>query len=374
MDYYFFIITIIDVFVLAIMCILTKCNETLNKKRRIWFIRSFVLIIAISILEVITIVVDKKPVSFRWVNLLANYLGFGLTPAVPIFLASALEKNKGTRYALFAEAAYLLLLAITYPCKMIFYIDQNNQYQRESFFGIYIAVYFASIFYLLVIAIRVASTYQSKSKNSVYPIVVFLLAGTMVQVIFPQLHVTWLCVSLLTILFFTYCNGMWQQLDGLTGLLNQNSYLNKTDALSQNGTLVVFDIDDFKQINDRYGHLIGDQCLKEIADCIKKAYAKDGFCYRIGGDEFCVLLNENADAETCHQNLIKEWDLKRKTRTFFPYLSVGSAPFAVGDDILTVKETADQNMYQFKRVQKVGSAKSAQEHHDANLAFFSHKD
>lgn len=86
------------------------------------------------------------------------------------------------------------------------------------------------------------------------------------------------------------------------------------------------------------------------------------------------MLNENADAEACHQNLIKEWDLKRKTRTFFPYLSVGSAPFAVGDDILTVKETADQNMYQFKRVQKVVSAKSAQEHHDANLAVFSHKD
>ncbi|MGN0626187.1 MAG: GGDEF domain-containing protein, partial [Oscillospiraceae bacterium] len=83
--------------------------------------------------------------------------------------------------------------------------------------------------------------------------------------------------------------------------------------------------------------MIGDQCLKEIADCIKKAYSKDGFCYRIGGDEFCVLLNENADAEACYQNLIKEWNLKRKTRTFFPYLSVGSAPFAVGDDILTVK-------------------------------------
>ena len=104
-----------------------------------------------------------------------------------------------------------------------------------------------------------------------------------------------MCVSLLAILFFTYCNGMWKQLDGLTGLLNQNSYLNKTDALSQNGTLIVVDIDDFKKINDNYGHLIGDQCLKEIAASIKKAYSKDGFCYRIDGDEFCVLLKENAE-------------------------------------------------------------------------------
>ena len=43
---------------------------------------------------------------------------------------------------------------------------------------------------------------------------------------------------------------MWQQLDELTGLLNQKSYLNQTASLSQDGTLVVFDIDDFKHIND----------------------------------------------------------------------------------------------------------------------------
>lgn len=355
MDYYFLMITIIDVFVLGIMCILTKHNETLNKQKRRWFIRSFVLIIAISILEVVTGVVDKGPASFRWVNILANYLGFGLTPAVPVFLASALEKNRSTRYALVIEAIYLLLLAITYPCKIIFYIDQNNQYMREDFFGIYITAYFASILYLLATTIRVAKIYQNKSKNCVYPIAAFLLAGSMVQVAFPQIHVTWLCVTLLAILFFTYCNGMWQQLDELTGLLNQNSYLNKTDALSQNGTLIVFDVDDFKQINDNYGHLVGDQCLKEIAGCLKKAYSKHGFCYRIGGDEFCVLLNKNANEEACYRNLIKELNIRRKARRILPYVSIGSAPFAAGDNIQTVKEIADQNMYQFKRKQKAGN-------------------
>lgn len=118
---------------------------------------------------------------------------------------------------------------------------------------------------------------------------------------------------------------MWQQLDGLTGLLNQNSYLNKTDALSQNGTLIVFDIDDFKKINDNYGHLIGDQCLKEIAASIKKAYSKDGFCYRIDGDEFCVLLKENADAEADYRKLINELNSRRKMQNYLPYVSIGSA-------------------------------------------------
>ena len=87
--------------------------------------------------------------------------------------------------------------------------------------------------------------------------------------IFPQIHVTWLCVTLLSILYYVYCNIMWQELDGLTGLLNQSSYLNKTASLNQDAILMVFDLDDFKDINDQHGHLKGDQCLVEVADSIR---------------------------------------------------------------------------------------------------------
>ena len=349
MDYYFFIITIIDIFTLGIMCILIRNNETLNKQQRQRFIMSFLLIMVISVLEMTTVIVYDGPASLRWINILANYLGFGLTPAVSIFLATALDKNQSTKYAFLLEALYLLFLAITFPQKLVFYVDYNNQYMRGNFFIIYLICYFVSILYLLVITLRVARAYQSKSKNSVYFIVVFLLIGTIVQVIFPQIHVTWLCVTLLAMLFFTYCNGMWQQLDQLTGLLNQNSYLNKTASLSQNGTLLVFDVDNFKQINDTYGHLNGDKCLETIAACIKKAYFKDGFCYRIGGDEFCVLLNKDADEEVCCKNFEAELQNKRETLDFLPYVSIGSASFVVGDNIMSVKEAADQMLYQSKK-------------------------
>lgn len=354
MDYYFLIITIIDVFVLGIMCVLTKYNETLNLQQRRWFISSFILIISISILEVVTVLVDNQSASFRWINILANYLGFGLTPAVPIFLSVTLEKNRSTKNAIIVEIVYLLFLAISFPFKIVFYIDQNNQYTREEFFGIYPVVYCASIIFLLVSTVRVIRKHQNRSRNIVYLIAAFLLASTMLQVVFPQIHVAWLCVSLLSILYFTYCNGMWQQLDGLTGLLNQNSYLNKTASLGQNVTLIVYDIDHFKQINDNYGHLVGDQCLKEIAACIMKAYSKDGLCYRIGGDEFCVLLNTSADKESCNEMLIKELDIRRKTLSILPYVSVGSAPFTAGGNVQKVKELADSNMYQMKKEHKYG--------------------
>ena len=190
MDYYFFIITVVDVFVLGTMCVLTKYNETLNKRQRYWFIMSFVLIIVISVLEVVTVVVDREPESLRWINIAANYLGFGLSPAVPVFLASALEKEQSFKYAIVVEGVYLLFLAITYPLKIVFYVNQDNQYVREDFFGIYLAVYFFGIIYLLVMTFRVTRKYQNKSKNSIYPIVAFLLAGMTIQVAFSKIHIT----------------------------------------------------------------------------------------------------------------------------------------------------------------------------------------
>ena len=93
MDRYFFILTTIDLFVLGFMCLLTRLSESLNKKQKRGFLLAFALIACISVLEVITIVVDGAPQGYRWLNILSNYLGFGLTPAVALCLVYVLDKK-----------------------------------------------------------------------------------------------------------------------------------------------------------------------------------------------------------------------------------------------------------------------------------------
>lgn len=263
MNGYFCVLTTIDFFVLCFMCILTYLSETLSKKQKRGFFLAFVLIAGISVLEVITLVVDGLPPGYRWLNITANYLGFGLSPAVCICL--------------------------------VYVLDRKTALRRE-----------------IRTAVRIEIGY----------------------------------------LILIYCSEMWNQLDALTGLLNQNSYLKQTGGVRyKGGVLVVFDVDDFKQINDRYGHIQGDLCLAGIAECIKKSYANFGYCYRIGGDEFCVLLKNGGNEGRCKQEFLQRLQEKRGEIAFLPTVSYGSAPFS-GEDIVKVKDRADQDMYQYKKERK----------------------
>ena len=228
MNGYFHVLKKIDIFVLCFMCVLTRLSESLNKKQKCGFLFALGLIALISLLEVVTLKVDGLPKKFRWINIVSNYLGFGLTPWVCICLVYVLDKKTKLRWefklAILCEVVYLLILALSIPSGLVFSVSQENIYSRGPYFFIYIFAYFISIFYLSLSTIFVSKQFQNRSKALVYPLMIFLGAETIILILVPDLHVSWLCVTLLSALYFIYCSEMWNQLDGLTGLLNQNSF------------------------------------------------------------------------------------------------------------------------------------------------------
>ncbi|SEG16703.1 diguanylate cyclase (GGDEF) domain-containing protein [Vibrio hangzhouensis] len=87
--------------------------------------------------------------------------------------------------------------------------------------------------------------------------------------------------------------------DGLTGLFNrafwESKFVEEFNSLQTHGgtsTLVMFDIDHFKRVNDTYGHAIGDFVIRETAQQLMKAARGSDVCGRYGGEEFAVLLTE----------------------------------------------------------------------------------
>lgn len=149
--------------------------------------------------------------------------------------------------------------------------------------------------------------------------------------------------------------------DALTGLLNRGSFNSELTQLCQEGktafTLVLFDIDNFKQINDRFGHLLGDKVLQFFASLMKQQCDDLHYVARFGGEELAIILLHSTaqDATETAENIrskFSESRLKRKdseesigTVT----VSAGISQYQTGDSMNYLIERADAALYESKQ-------------------------
>ncbi|MEU5726696.1 GGDEF domain-containing protein [Micromonospora sp. NPDC047738] len=146
--------------------------------------------------------------------------------------------------------------------------------------------------------------------------------------------------------------------DPLTGLPNRRAFFRLaaallTDAAGQPLVAIVLDLDDFKQVNDRYGHAAGDQVLISTAQRLS-AFAGDNLVARLGGDEFAGLLAsptvdrrwiEHATRRLCEALAAP---IPLGTRTVRVTASVGLAPVHGPAQLTDALCRADAAMYQAK--------------------------
>lgn len=91
--------------------------------------------------------------------------------------------------------------------------------------------------------------------------------------------------------------------DAGTDLLNKKAITNYARKLidkrvGHKVTIAIIDIDDFKSVNDTYGHLFGDEVLRDVAGILKKTVGRNGLCGRIGGDEMFIVMEHLEDDES----------------------------------------------------------------------------
>ena len=153
--------------------------------------------------------------------------------------------------------------------------------------------------------------------------------------------------------------------DQLTQIPNRYSLIDRIDHLidqydrNKNAfSLLFFDLDNFKNINDTYGHSFGDLVLKEVATRIASNIRKSDMVARIGGDEFILLLENThtkLDIETTIKHLSQELkkDITINGNTFNVQCSIGYSTFPTNgitcDELLS---HADKGMYQDKKLHK----------------------
>jgi diguanylate cyclase (GGDEF) domain len=148
------------------------------------------------------------------------------------------------------------------------------------------------------------------------------------------------------------------QKDELTGLWNRrivNKVLSEfessyTREMSEYAVIVI-DINNFKSINDQYGHQVGDSALVFVASCIQNNIRAIDYAFRVGGDEFLIVLScksiETALNICTKINLALNEDLGF---TFKISISSGYEIRSNGHSITDILERADKHMYQNKKI------------------------
>ena len=150
-------------------------------------------------------------------------------------------------------------------------------------------------------------------------------------------------------------------LDGLTGLHNRR-YFHETlsrecaraHRYARRLALIVFDIDNFKDVNDRLGHLAGDTVLAEAAARVREVVRSADIPCRIGGDEFTVVLPESSIEQADQlfiriQNAISGRPIGQAGRL---KVSAGVAELLADDDAISIFERADEALYRAKEAGK----------------------
>lgn len=143
-------------------------------------------------------------------------------------------------------------------------------------------------------------------------------------------------------------------IDPLTKISNVRAVEDKKKEILSTGkscVLVMSDINSFKSINDTYGHLIGDQCLTQIAELFNHAITDSDLVARVGGDEFFfVFETDDIGLVTEKMNRIQEGVIKLGKSSGIPLsISIGISLFQQGDNWEQRKAEADSNSYNNKQ-------------------------
>ena len=357
--------TVITTDMLAIITLcftigLAKRNLVINHDKNRVYIAAALITIIILLLEIATLLlVQHTNSSLVIIHRLANVLGFALSPLVAyILLNFNLDMSIGhvqrrfLRLPLYVNG---LICILSYKTGWIFYVDAYNQYSRGDLFLLPTII---SVFYFTLIIITITRNnldYDTDDKIIIIPIILIPILGTAVQIIFPDVICLWASISVSLLLYYIFLRELQFKYDPQTGVKNRAAFEREMKRYLKNditAAVVMFDLNNLKTTNDRFGHEAGDNEIFYAAKIIQASFLGIGQTFRIGGDEFCVICRE-VNQETL-DSILAELDHLLNTinqnRTSKITLAYGYAFYTreQGTSIYSTLAQADKAMYTHK--------------------------
>ena len=269
-------------------------------------------------------------------------------------------KKKSRILAIPLIIATILIIINLLGTGIIFDISKENVYTRGPMnFILYIFVF---VYYIESIYTVHKAKYDCILVEffPIYYFIIPCMIGTMIQGFFFGVSTIWLCVAIAFILVYIENQISVSFIDDLSGLYNRkymNHYLNKLQS-DKNRHVYGFllDINEFKAINDTYGHLTGDRALIKFGKILQHSIDKDSVAIRMGGDEFVIFAKLKSDEEALALKKqikynVRQFNIKSK-EPFHLSFSIGIAKFN-GKNTDAFLSAMDDSMYEAKNMHRL---------------------
>lgn len=264
--------------------------------------------------------------------------------------------SKAQLFMMIPFVANMVLSIMSAFGNYLFYIDASNMYHRGRLF---ITTGLICLFYLLISIYLLVSKRKIIKKEDYLPLLAFALPptiGSVIQNFNYGVSLIWVCVTISILIIFLGIQNDRLYRDYLTGLYNRRQLDNflLTKAQAQGGMIsgLMIDIDDFKSINDKYGHKSGDEALISSARILTDTFGKDSFISRYGGDEFVVIIETKDEQElkAAVNKLLSNVERFNRERQaeYTLRFSIGY-DLCTTDDISSFIERIDKLMYSHKK-------------------------
>lgn len=315
-----------------------------------------------SSLEIVTILNKANTFMAAIISAFANAFGFAIAPLVAYLMLTIIMKD--TKYEKYKNIIRIPLICNAFLSfgsiwfDWIFIVTPLNQYFRGPLFHVQFLV---SLFYIIAfvyIDLTKIKDYMLEDLICKGAIYCLILGSIIAQVFFPDLLLIWGTISICLIFYFISVQSMQLRRDPLTMAYNRLCYDNLLlKSIDKEGvTLIIIDVNQFKKVNDTFGHMTGDKMLCSIALTLRKHFEAYGYTYRIGGDEFAIIAS-NIKESKVHEifNNIEAEFLHTKNRlSISPILSYGLCEYnpKLHKDIYDAIKIADNNMYICKEENK----------------------
>ena len=280
-------------------------------------------------------------------------------------------KTRFINFMILLPILSVMAMIITSPLThWAFYIDEAGFFHRGTVYIMQQTGYlYLCVSSFLCLSYRKYSCTSSERRRlsvlAMFPLSPAIFGA--VQILAPSGIAPTLQFSILISLILVFVDELDQKItiDSLTHLKNRYEFEHILQsklhgAQKSKKQLYVFmsDLDDFKAINDTYGHLQGDEALKVVAHVLTQTTQKyDGICARMSGDEFVVLLEADS-FETAAKFKSDLSDNIAASCSDLPYelqISIGVAEYDGTMSLMQLLDTADANMYEQKKLHRMSN-------------------